>query len=111
VASERSEHSTGEEAFMPSLGVTHLLVLVVLVVLVFDSRRLHGLTRSMVRSRHGFRPERGIPPGANPDQVGLPLRQIQMRKHVDWQDGGIGWGGPEVLPVDRRPEPARDAAA
>lgn len=81
---------------MPSLSGTHLLVLVVLVVLVFDSRRLRGLARSI----RGSQPERGMPPGANPNQVGITLRQIQMRKHVDWQDGGIGWDGPEVLPID-----------
>ena len=36
----------------------------------------------------------------NPDQVGLPLRQIQLRHHVDWRDGRMGWAGPEILPVD-----------
>lgn len=81
---------------MPSLGGAHLLVVVMLVVLVFDSRRLHGLARTV----RGSDLDRGIPPGDNPDRVGLTLRQIQMRQHVDWQDGGIGWGGPEVLPVD-----------
>jgi hypothetical protein len=79
---------------MPSLGGAHLLVVVVLVVLVFDSRRFHGLARTV----RGSDPDRAIPPGGNPDRVGLTLRQIQMRQHVDWQDGGIAWAGPEVLP-------------
>ena len=64
---------------MPSLSGTHLLVLAVLVVLVSDSRRLRGLARSLRRSQ----PERGMPPGANPDRVGITLRQIQMRNRVD----------------------------
>ena len=72
---------------MPSLGVPHLLVLLVLVALVFDSRRLHGLVRSTGRSRRQSRLDRGIPPGTNPDQVGITLRQIQMRNHVDGRDG------------------------
>jgi hypothetical protein len=83
---------------MQSLGAAHVVMLLVLVVLAFDSRRLHALARSTARARRD--PQPGIPPGANPDQVGLPLRQIQMRIHVDWQDGGIGWDGPEVLPAD-----------
>jgi hypothetical protein len=85
---------------MRSLGVTHLLTLAGFVVLVLDSRRLNPLTRLQGRGRRMFTPGHGIPAGANPDQVGLPLRQIQMRVHVDWQDGGIGWEGPEILPAD-----------
>ncbi|MGH9008321.1 MAG: hypothetical protein ACRDYF_00565, partial [Acidimicrobiia bacterium] len=83
---------------MRSLGAAHLIMLLVFVVLVLDSRRLHALARSTGRARRDS--QSGIPAGANPDQVGLPLRQIQMRIHVDWQDGGIGWEGPEVLPAD-----------
>ena len=26
-----------------------------------------------------------------------------MRIHVDWEDGGIGWDGPEILPDDGPP--------
>jgi hypothetical protein len=85
---------------MRSLGAAHLLVLVGFVVLVLDSRRLHALARSNGRGRRDSISGHGLPAGANPDQVGLPLRQIQMRIHVDWQDGGIGWEGPEILPVD-----------
>lgn len=82
---------------MQSLGAAHLLVFLVLVVLTLDSRRLRALVRSGLRRREsGSR--RGMPPGADPDRVGLPLVQIQMRRHVDWQDGGLGWDGPEVLP-------------
>jgi hypothetical protein len=85
---------------MESLGAAHLLVLVVLVVLVLDSRWLHALARSAGRGRRDTVSGHGIPPGANPDRVGLTLGQIQMRHHVDWLDGGIGWDGPEILPVD-----------
>jgi hypothetical protein len=85
---------------MQSLGAAHLLVIVVLVVLALDSRRLHALARSGGRSRRETDSGRGLPPGADPDRVGLPLVQIQMRHHVDWQDGGSGWEGPEILPAD-----------
>ena len=99
---------------MQSLGAAHLLVIVVLVVLALDSRRLHALARSGGRSRREPDGGRGIPPGANPDRVGLPLVQIQMRHHVDWQDGGIGWEGPEILPADEPettfPEPEPNPA-
>ena len=95
---------------MQSLGTADLLMLLVFVVLVLDSRRLHALARSAGRGRRGTSGH-GIPAGANPDQVGLPLRQIQMRNHVDWQDGGLGWDGPEILPVDEADEaPAVDEA-
>jgi hypothetical protein len=91
---------------MRSLGFTHLLLLGAFVVLVFDSRRLHTLARWTGRGRQLFTSGRGIPAGANPDQVGLPLRQIQMRANVDWQDGGVGWEGPEILPpYEPEPEP------
>lgn len=83
---------------MQGLGAIPLVMLLVLVVLALDSRRLHALARSKVRDRRET--QGGIPAGANPDQVGLPLRQIQMRIHVDWEDGGIGWEGPEILPAD-----------
>jgi hypothetical protein len=85
---------------MRSLDVTHLLMLVAFVALVLDSRRLNPLARLNGRGRRVFTSGHGIPAGANPEQVGLPLRQIQMRVHVDWQDGGIGWEGPEILPLD-----------
>jgi len=86
---------------MRSLGAPHLLMLLVLVLLALDSRRLHTLARSSTgRGRRDPGRDQGIPAGANPDQVGLPLRQIQMRHHVDWQDGGAGWEGPEILPGD-----------
>ena len=85
---------------MRSLGATHLLVLLALVVLVLDSRRLHTLVGAAVRGRRGVGRVPDLPSGTNGEKVGLPLRQIQMRHHVDWQDGGIGWDGPEVLPAD-----------
>lgn len=86
---------------MRSLGAPHLLMLLVLVLLALDSRRLHTLARSSTgRGRRDPARDQGIPAGANPDQVGLPLRQIQMRHHVDWEDGGAGWEGPEILPAD-----------
>jgi hypothetical protein len=85
---------------MLSLGAGHLLVLVMFVALVLDSRRLHALARSAARGRRDSTSGQRIPPGANPDRVGLPLGQIQMRHHVDWLDVGIGWEGPEILPVD-----------
>ena len=86
---------------MRSLGAIPILMLLVLVVLALDSRRLHALARSTVRDRRAT--EVRIPPGANPDQVGITLRQIQMRTHVDWEDGGIGREGPEILPADDQP--------
>lgn len=82
---------------MPSFGAAELLVLLMFVVLVLDSRRLHTLARAGGRSREVTA---GIPAGAEPDRVGLTLRHIQMRHHIDWQDGGIGWDGPEILPAD-----------
>ena len=69
---------------MRSLGA--MFILLVFVVLVLDSRRVRALVRAKGGSRRASRP--GIPAGANPDQVGLPLRQIQMRIPVDRQDGG-----------------------
>lgn len=85
---------------MRSLGAADLVVLFVFVVLVFDSRRLHALVRSTSRARRAASSGLAIPAGRNADQVGLSLRHIQMRTHVDWQDGGLGWDGPEILPVD-----------
>jgi hypothetical protein len=85
---------------MHSLGAGHLLVLVVFVALVLYSRRLHALGRPAGRRRRDSVSGQGIPPGANPDRVGLPLGQIQMRHHVDWLDGGMRREGPEILPVD-----------
>jgi hypothetical protein len=68
---------------MRSFGVTQFLVLALFVVLLLDSRRLNVVSRLTGRGRRGFTSGRGIPPGANPDQVGLTLRQIQMRPHRD----------------------------
>jgi hypothetical protein len=93
---------------MRSLGASHLLMLLAFVVLVLDSRRFRTLARLTGRGR---RPSaaRAIPPGENPDQVGLPLRQIQMRSNVDWEDGGAGWEGPEILPdVEDDPDEAEE---
>ena len=81
---------------MRSFGITQFLVLALFVALVFDSRRLNALARLTGRGRRGFSSGRGIPPGDNPDQVGLTLRQIQMRAHRDQKDGGIGRKGPEI---------------
>jgi hypothetical protein len=89
-----------EEALMRSLGIANLLVLAAIVALVLDSRRFNALARSTGRGRRLFTSGRGIPAGANPDQVGITLRQIQMRTNRDWQDGGYGWDGPEVLPAE-----------
>lgn len=88
---------------MRSFGAADLLVALVLIVLLFDSRRLHALARTAGRGRPDS--AAGIPAGAHPDRVGLTLRHIQMRHHVDWQDGGIGWEGPEILPPDESEEP------
>jgi hypothetical protein len=89
-----------------------LLLLVVFVVLVLDSRRLRALARSTVRVRRDAVADRGIPAGADPDQVGITLRHIQMRAQIDWQDGGRGWDGPEILPTDdSEPSPVDDAPA
>ena len=85
---------------MRSLGVIDLLVFAMFVALVLDSRRLNELARSTGRGRRLFTSERGIPAGANPDQVGITLRQVQMRTNRDWEDGGFGWEGPEILPVE-----------
>ena len=87
---------------MKSFGAADLLVLLVFVVLILDSRRLHAFARSTGRARHDL--TAGIPAGAHPDRVGLTLRHIQMRHHVDWEDGGIGWDGPEILPTDESEE-------
>jgi hypothetical protein len=88
---------------MPSLGGTHLLVLLLVVVLLLDSRRLRALVGATVGHRRDAVSGPGIPAGAYGDKVGLPLRQVQMRIHVDWEDGGIGWDGPEILPDDGPP--------
>ena len=96
---------------MRSLGIFNLLFLALFVALVLDSRRLNTLARSAGRSRRLFTSGRGIPPGANPEQVGITLRQIQMRSNRDWQDGGYGWDGPEVLPADDADEARARAAA
>jgi len=87
---------------MHSFGGTHLLVLALVVVLVLDSRRLRAVVGSAARHRRAAGGG-GIPAGVNGDRVGLPLGQVQMRIHVDWEDGGIGWDGPEILPADDPP--------
>ncbi len=88
---------------MHSLGGTHLLVLLLVAVLLLDSRRLRALAASTAAHRRDAAGGDGIPAGVNGEKVGLPLGQIQMRIHVDWEDGGIGWDGPEILPVDDPP--------
>ena len=88
---------------MHSLGGTHLLVLALFVVLVLDSRRLRAVVGSAGRDHRTAGGGPGIPSGVDGDRVGLPLGQIQMRIHVDWEDGGIGWDGPEILPADELP--------
>ena len=82
---------------MRSLGATHLVLLLLFVGLLLDSRRFHALARVTGRARRDS--GAGIPAG-DPDRVGLTLRQIQMRTYVDWEDGGLAWDGPEVLPAD-----------
>lgn len=63
-----------------------MLVVLAFVVLVLDLRRLRALVRSKGGARRDVRA--GIPAGTHPDQVGLPLRQIQMRIPLDRQDDG-----------------------
>ncbi len=97
---------------MHSFGGIHLLVLALFVVLVLDSRRLRAVVGSAGRDQRaaaGGGP--GIPSGVDGDRVGLPLAQIQMRIHIDWEDGGIGWDGPEILPADEPPAEAEVAPA
>jgi hypothetical protein len=89
---------------MRSLGVTDLLVLVMFVVLVLDSRRLRSLARAPGRSGRDVTMEAGMPAGSDPDLVGITLRQIQLRRYVDSEDGGVGWDGPEILPLDEDDE-------
>ena len=92
---------------MPSLGAAHLLVGIVIVGLTLDSRRFRALARLTGRHRSDQRAP-ALPDG-NLDRVGLPLRLVQMRINVDWQDGAAGWTGPEVLPdEDAADEPAAD---
>ena len=71
---------------MRSLAVTQLLVLILVAGVVIDLRRFNALARRAPRRRRGFTSGRGIPAGANPDQVGLTLRQIQMRTPRRRQD-------------------------
>jgi hypothetical protein len=68
---------------MRSLGAIFLLL--AFVVLVLDSRRLRALVRSKGWPRRDA--QATIPAGADPDRVGLTLRQIQMRIPVDRHDG------------------------
>ena len=92
---------------MQTFGAAELLVVLVFAVLLLDSRRLRALARSNRRSGRLSTPGQAIPPGANPDRAGLTLRDIQMRRHVDWQDGGVGWEGPEILPADESDDAPR----
>jgi hypothetical protein len=85
---------------MRRVGPADLLVLLGFVALLLDSRRFLSLARWRGGGRRRPGDGGGMPAGARPDQIGLPLGQIQMRHHVDWQDGGIGWDGPEILPGD-----------
>ena|GEM_PF-4566607 len=99
---------------MHTFGGTHLLELALVVVLVLDSRRLRAVVGSAARHRRDATGRADIPAGVNGDKVGLPLGQVQMRIHVDWEDGGIGWDGPEILPADDPPAgdpPAGDLPA
>lgn len=96
---------------MQTFGAADLLVLLVFVVLVLDSRRLRALARAKRRGRRSFTTGPGIPPGANPDRAGLTLRDIQMRRHVDWEDGGLDREGPEILPAEEPDELPRQASS
>ena len=94
---------------MPSLGAAHLFLGLVIVGLVYDSRRLRALARLTGRTRHD--PGGPALPDGNLDRVGLPLRLVQMRINVDWADGGAAWEGPEVLPdegLEDEPAPRSD---
>ncbi len=84
---------------MPSPSPADLLVLVVFVLLVLDSRRLRALAGSR-RARRDPAVATGIPTGAGSDQLGLTLRRIQIRRLVDGEDGGTRWPDLEVLPAD-----------
>jgi hypothetical protein len=95
---------------MQTFGAADLLILLVFVVLVLDSRRLHALARSKRRGRPSTTGP-GFPPGANPDRAGLTLRDIQMRRHVDWEDGGLGREGPEILPAEESEDRPRQASS
>src|SRR5689334_8777552 len=104
---EGIERPPGRRVLMPSLGAAHLLVGIVIVGLTLDSRRFRALARLTGRNRSDHRAP-ALPDG-NLDRVGLPLRLVQMRINVDWQDGAAGWTGPEVLPdEDVADEPAAD---
>src|SRR5438874_4081864 len=82
VAYRRAQKPDWEEALMQRLGTPDLLVLFMFVALVLDSRRFHAFLRSADRGRRRSTTGGGIPAGADPTRVGLPLRQIQMRNHV-----------------------------
>ena len=64
---------------MFSVGVPEFLGLVVLSLLIFGSRRFPKAPRSAGETRRAFPATTRIPAGDNPDQIGLPLRQIQLR--------------------------------
>ena len=73
---------------MRGFAVTQLLVLILVAGVVIDLRRFKAMSRrSTPRRPRGFTSGWGIPAGANPDQVGLTLRQIQMRTHSRRHDG------------------------
>lgn len=99
---------------MRSLGAADFLVLAMFVLLVLDSRRLRALARSTTgRTGREFVTEPGMPAGSDPDLVGITLRQIQLRRYVDSEDGGVGWDedGPEILPAAEADEAAEAVEA
>jgi hypothetical protein len=94
---------------MPSPGPADLVLLLVFVLLVLDSRRLRALASG--RRRRAAAAGTGIPAGPGSDQVGLTLRRIQLRQFVDGDDGGTRWPDLEVLPVEEGGYGGPDAAA
>jgi hypothetical protein len=93
---------------MQSPSAAHLLVLVLFVLLVLDSRRLRSLAAG--RHRRDVAGGTGIPGGSASDQVGLTLGRIQLRQFVDGDDGGTRWPELEILPIDEGGYGGPDAA-
>ncbi|HET9772150.1 MAG TPA: hypothetical protein VFS16_14755 [Acidimicrobiia bacterium] len=79
---------------MPIPSPADLLVLIMFVLLVLDSRRLRSLASGRCRRDVAGT---GIPAGSASDQVGLTLGRIQLREFVDGSDGGARWPDLEVL--------------
>ena len=75
---------------MRSLSVTPLLVLILVAGVVIDLRRFKALPRVTGRRRQRFISAPGNHAGAEPDKVGLTLRQIQMRTHSRRHDRSEG---------------------